>query len=104
MPPLRLVEMAQAAPPSSDSLLMQLSREVWRLRLRAARVLEDLSRSQNPGLCARLERELRLLAGRREQLHQLCVQMRRRSAGSTWAGSLSLELLEELCRRPLPGL
>ncbi|MEB3173152.1 MAG: hypothetical protein VKL97_04740 [Cyanobacteriota bacterium] len=86
----------------SESLLEQLSRDVCRLRARARQVLFDLGRSRNPGLCARLQRELAVLLGRREQLRQLCVQLRS-SGGSAWAGSLSLELLEELCRRPLLG-
>jgi len=82
----------------SESLLAQLSREVSGLRSRATQVVADLRRCHHPGLSLRLQNEYQALAARRECLAQLCRQLRR---DRFWRDSLSLALLEELCRRPL---
>lgn len=90
--------MSGFASASSESLLAQLSREVSALRCRAAQVAGDLGRCQNPGLSQRLQREYQSLVARRDSLRSLCQQLRRERV---WRDSLSLELVEELCRRPL---
>jgi hypothetical protein len=90
--------MGGLAPVNSESLLGQLSHEASGLRSRATQIVRDLGRCQHPALCARLERELQLLRCRRDAIRQLCLQLRCHQA---WHDSLSLELVEELCRRPL---
>ena len=90
--------MAGVAPSSSESLLAQLGREVSALRCRAAQVAGDLGRCHNEALSQRLQREYQSLVARRDALRQLCQQLRREQL---WRDSLSLELVEELCRRPL---
>lgn len=92
--------MGGLAPATAESLLGQLSREACQLRSRAGQVLGDLGRCNSPVLAQRLQREFQSLDARRDDLRRLCQQLRRERA---WRDSLSLELVEELCRRPLPA-
>ena len=81
-----------------EGLLSSLCRDVVLLRRRAQQLTAQLERSQDPGLLARLRRELAGLGGRRAELQRIAAQLRR---GRPQSDSLNLLLLEELTRRPL---
>jgi hypothetical protein len=82
--------------PLGESLVASLCRELDRLRRRAAQVLADLERCQDPLLFERLRQELRQLGGRRKEL-QRATGLLRANAGVQ--DHVSLAFLEELARR-----
>ena len=92
--------MDQPVTAAADTLVGSLCREIWGLRSRAVQVQAALQRCQHPVLGQRLQHELQTLASRRAELQRLadrllCCQDHRRER------SLAVELLAELCRRPL---
>ena len=76
-----------------------LCRETQRLRVRAAQVCFDRGRAQAPALQRRLAREWMQLQARLQELQRIAAQLRSSAAAFD---PLSLALLEELLRRPLP--
>lgn len=82
--------------PLGESLVAGLCRELDCLRRRAAQVLADLERCQDPQLFERLRQELRQLGGRRKELQRAAGQLR---ANSGLQDHVSLAFLEELARR-----
>ena len=82
----------------ADSLLGSLCRESCWLRSRASQVQRDLQCCQNPGLCSRLRQELESLGRRRLEIQRLSATLK---ASRGLRDSLAVDLLDELCRRPL---
>jgi hypothetical protein len=82
--------------PLGESLVASLCRELDCLRRRAAQVLADLERCQDPQLFERLRQELRQLGGRRTELQRATGLLR---ANRAVQDRLSLAFLEELARR-----
>jgi len=85
---------------AADTLVGSLCREIWGLRSRARQVQEALQRCQHPVLGQRLQRELQTLACRRLELQRLADRLSR-CPGQRHERSLAVDLLAELCRRPL---
>lgn len=85
----------------SSIITAGLCRETQRLRVRAAQVCFDRGRAQAPALQRRLLREWTQLQARLQELQRIAAQLRDTAVG---LDPLSLDLLEELLRRPLPLL
>ena len=81
----------------SESLISNLSREAQSIRLRAQSIGYSKLNCKNENLLIRLENELKTLQNRRYEILRIARFLQIRKGNN----NLSIELLIEICQRPV---